>query len=178
MNRSPARTNEFCADYLRELVHYDPDTGDFTWRNRADRSSQWNGRYAGKIAGARSLSHNRHSIRVDGRCYYAHRLAWLYMTGVWPSGEIDHHDCNPSNNKWANLRHATSSQNNANTRTPRHNTSGYKGVSWVKTHNLWKAQIAVGRRTIFIGYYRTAEAGHAAYRAAAAEYYGEFGRTA
>lgn len=107
---------------LKELLSYDPDTGAFTWlvttSNRAP---------AGTRAG--SSSHEYVTIRVDKRRYPAHRLAWLYMTGGWPEAQIDHRDQDRSNNRWANLRGATLTENNRNTGTRRNNSTGYKGVS-------------------------------------------------
>ena len=92
------------------LLKYDPETGVFTWL--ADRAHN---ALAGCIAGSR-LSSGYCQIKVGGPLFYTHRLAFLYMTGRWPSAEIDHIDHNRGNNAWGNLREATRSQNLASRR--------------------------------------------------------------
>jgi hypothetical protein len=100
------------AERLRELLHYDPDTGDFTWRTARKRIP------AGAIAGTVERGFRRITIGGGrhGPRYSAHRLAWLYMTGAWPNGYLDHINRDPDDNRFANLRLATNSQNQANTR--------------------------------------------------------------
>lgn len=111
---------------LKEVLHYAPDTGVFTWvRTRGSVS-------AGDIAG--SYSEGRPIIVLFRKHHRASRLAWLYMTGVWPEHEVDHEDTNPANNRWGNLRSATSSQNKWNQGIRIDNQTGYKGVSY-DTHN-------------------------------------------
>ena len=95
---------------LRELLHYDCETGEFRWLKRASPSIQ-----PGDMAGTLDNQGYRR-ITIKGRHYRAHHLAWLYMRGNWCSLMIDHRDLDPSNNRWANLRRATGSQNNANSR--------------------------------------------------------------
>lgn len=157
------------AERLREVLSYDPDTGVFTWR--VDRGRKTSGIQAG------SLMHGYPSIMIDGRNYFSHRLAWLYTTGDWPPGQIDHHDMDKTNNRWVNLRIATRSQNGANRRALRVNTSGFKGVCWDSMTSNWKAQISVRGKNIHLGRYYTQQEAHAAYCRAAQEYFGEFART-
>src|SRR4051794_4935854 len=123
------------AERLREILSYDPETGLFT-RLQSPRTGQ---RYTGKQAGSIKPS-GYVKIRVDGRFYFAHRLAWTIMTGQNPPEAMDHIDCNPSNNRWSNLREATSSQNAANHRIRSNNSSGLKGVSFHKHSRLWNAR--------------------------------------
>lgn len=87
------------ADRLRELLKYDPITGLFTWRASPGRRIR-----VGTIAG--SFATKYVEIGVDGGCYRAHRLAWLYMTGAWPT-EVDHRNENKHDNRWTNLRDAS-----------------------------------------------------------------------
>jgi HNH endonuclease/AP2 domain len=115
-------------------------------------------------------------ITIKGRIYQAHQLAWLYMTGKWCSRVIDHRDGDPSNNRWANLRRATISQNNANRRIHRNNKCGFKGV--VRNHiGRWCAAIYKDGRRYHLGSFATPEEAHAAYVAAARKLFGEFART-
>lgn len=76
---------------------------------------------------------------VDRQFYKAHRLAFLYMEGSFPRSDVDHINREPSDNRWANLRRATRSENNRNTRLYRNNTSGMRGVSWDKSKQKWVA---------------------------------------
>src|SRR5262249_16415636 len=115
-------------------------------------------------------------IRIAQRMYREHQLAWFYMTGRWGRPTIDHRDGNAANNRWNNLRRATWSQNNANRRRPRHNTSGYKGVYFDRTSGNWRAHICKDWHTNYLGLFPTAEAAHAAYAAAARKHHGEFAR--
>lgn len=153
---------------LRRLLSYDPETGVFTWRRKMSSRA-----LEGDVAGG-AFARGYHGIRIYGRRYYAHRLAWLYVYGVWPSTQIDHIDRNPSNNCIANLRLATPSENSQNTRTPRDNQSGFKGVHWDKSRGKWLAFINLDKQFLNVGRFdciaeairarRTAEAAHHPYR--------------
>ena len=155
---------------LHEVLRYDPETGEFRWRQRVSKALQIDA-----VAGTVSTYYR--CIRIDGRTYTAHHLAWFYITGEWASGLIDHRDGNPTNNRWDNLRPATSSENSANRRRGRNNKSGFKGVFWCKRHGGWLARIQKDRRTRYLGRFATAEEAHEAYVAAARLLFGEFART-
>jgi len=129
---------------LKELLHYNPETGIFIW---LISKAKW--LKAGDIAGC-IRSDGYISIRSDGRSYYAHRLAWLYMEGRWPS-EIDHIDHDNTNNKWINLREVSHSENLRNRSMFKNNRSGVIGVCWNDCSNKWKAQIVVDGKTIHLG---------------------------
>ena len=147
------------AERLREILRYDPGTGQFACL--VTRSN--NGAKAGAIAGTRKTNGYVY-IQINHRMYLAHRLAWLYMTGEWPSREVDHEDTDPSNNRWSNLRLATSGENSQNQRRPgRRNTSGYLGVSYDKSRGKYAATIGLNGRTIHLGRHDTPEEAHAAY---------------
>lgn len=163
---------------LRDVLSYDPNTGVFCWLPRPEKASSdksWNTRFAGKKAGA--IVGRYIEIRIDGRRYLAHRLAWFYMTGEWPV-EIDHRDCNGFNNKWRNIRCASRGQNEANKRLSTRNTTGAKGVYRRADCNRFLAQVWVGGRTISLGLFSTFEDAVAARQAAAKRLHGEFARTA
>src|SRR5688572_649482 len=147
---------------LRELLHYDPETGLFTWRVRRERCQ------LGGVAGT-IYPDGYHYLWVDWGRYKAHRLAWFYMTGQWPKDEIDHIDCNRSNNAFANLREATGSQNHfrINGKRP------IRGVYLVRP-NRWRAMIGVRGKDIHLGYFDSAEEAQKVRRAADKKYFGEF----
>jgi HNH endonuclease/AP2 domain len=156
---------------LREILHYDPNTGKFRWRVRKKQ-----GQRVGGIAGCR-IQWSYWCIHLDGHSYRAHQLAWLYMEGEWGRPIIDHRDGNPLNNRWTNLRLSTCTNNAANRKRYRSNTSGYKGVSFHRRMRRWTAYISRGGRRYNLGSFATAEAAHEAYVAKARELFGEFART-
>jgi hypothetical protein len=164
--------------HLLSHVHYDPETGMFTRLARADRLKNWNARYAGQPAGWIEKGTQRRRISIDEVKYLDSVLAWFYMTGEWAPVEIDHHDTDPLNCRWGNLRLASRSQNIANQRLRRCNSSGFKGVTWQRRERKWYAKITVNYRQINLGLYDSAEAAHAAYIAAAEKHFGEFARAA
>lgn len=163
---------------LRELLDYEPETGMFKWRQtRCGRAM------AGNKAGNLRKDAKRDAlyyinIKIDDKTYLAHRLAWLHVYGVWPSCHIDHIDGDGTNNRFANLRAATQSENGRNTGRSKANSSGFKGVSWHKKTKKWTARIMVHGRSKSLGYFSTPEAAHNAYRAAAIDMHGEFARAA
>lgn len=156
---------------LREVLRYDPDTGEFCWAKTL--SSR---RLIGQKAGCLDKSTGYIRIRVDDKLYHAHRLAFKYMTGRWPVPQCDHIDLNKSNNKWVNLREATASQNLHNIKTFCTNTTGFKGVH--KRYGKFAARIDIGTRTVSLGIFETAEEAHQAYCAAAKSHFGDYARTA
>jgi len=166
------------ADQARELLDYDPETGVFKWRFRprstfkSERAwATWNTRFSGSAAGHHD-NKGYISIRVLGRLYRAHRLAWLYTYGVWPDIEIDHINRVKTDNRIANLRNATQSQNSANTGMYINNTTGFKGVS--RARKKFKAEITKNGVVMRLGHFSTPEEAHAAYCQAAEELHGEF----
>lgn len=150
--------SELTAERLRSLLHYNPETGEFTWLvSRAGNAK------AGYVAGFDNGDGYR-KVRVDSHPYQAHRLAWLYIHGSWPNGHIDHINGNPSDNRIANLREATNSQNLQNRyRASSNSKSRLLGVSFDPKRGKWAAQIEVDGRCRFLGRYESADAAHAAY---------------
>jgi hypothetical protein len=160
------------AERLRELLSYDAETG--TFKRKVSRS----GARANSTVGHNCAKDGYCRIRVDGRIYLAHRLAYLYAHGEWPKARLDHVNCVPLDNRIANLRLCDQSQNSANARRGSNNTSGFKGVTWDKKTKRWRAQITVNRRSIKLGRFPSPEDAHAAYVAAAEIHFGEFARAA
>ena len=142
-------------DRLRELAHYCPKTGQFT-HLQSDRRKK-----AGMPAG--SLRQDGYVyVMFDGKRALAHRFAWLYVTGEWPTQEIDHIDGNKANNAFANLRQVSRQANTENKRqAKRTSTTGLLGV--VKHRNRFVAAITHSGKRIYLGVFETAEAAHATY---------------
>jgi hypothetical protein len=140
-------------DRLREVLSYNPDTGVWIWIKKTSKKI-----LIGDIAGNVKDGKYR-QIKIDGFLYYAHVLAWLYMTGEWPKGEIDHKDNNGSkdDNRWCNLREATSSQNKFNTEKHRNNTSGMKNLSWDKSRCKWVVSFSIKGKQSFRKRYNNKE---------------------
>lgn len=146
---SSTRKSELTQDILKELIHYDPDTGIFNWKERDIRwfgnkqaHSRWNKRYtnteSGHILSIRNK--NYRYIRINYKAYLAHRLAFFYMTGEWPT-EIDHDDQDSLNNKWENLKEVSHQQNSKNRTLRINNKTGVNGVSFCNTTNKYIAHI-------------------------------------
>lgn len=161
------KTPKLSRSRLLQVLDYDPQTGIFRWKIS-------NGRRAvvGEIAGSVQVSGHIH-IGIDKRRYGAHRLAWLYVHGVWPSEQIDHKNCVPHDNRLNNLREATSQQNARNKPGWR---STPKGVLSRPCGKKWRARIRVDRRLISLGDFHTEEEAAAAYKVAAEKHFGEFAR--
>ena len=131
--RDPPHAPNLTSDRLRAVLDYDPETGIFRWR------VQRGGMRAGALAGC--AAPDGVLIAIDYRQHRAARLAFLYMTGAWPPAEIDFLDHDNLNNRWNNLRPATSAQNHAYQRTPRNSRTGIKGVWWDATVKRWAGQV-------------------------------------
>ena len=144
------------AEQLREVVDYDPATGEFRWKaNRKDRI----GRAVGRIQ-----SGGYRQILIGETRYMAHRLAWLYMTGAWPAHTVDHRNGIRDDNRWHNLRDATQGENCQNQRQAHANSkSGMLGASWHAPSRKWMATIKVNGKKYFLGRFTTREAAHQAY---------------
>lgn len=143
---------------LQAMLDYDRETGVFTWRT--DRSSNAK---AGDVAGY--LDRGRVKIRVGDKQLLAHRLAWLFVTGEWPTRHIDHFNGNPSDNKFKNLRdvsHAVNLQNQRRARSD--NRSGLLGVQIKK--GRFTAVIRIAGTAKFLGAFDSAEEAHEVYLAA------------
>lgn len=167
------RQKESAIDHARllEVLDYDPETGIFKWKVAISNFVKPGSR-AGRVRedGYRAISFGE-------RLYTAHRLAWFYVNGVWPADMLDHINRDRDDNRIANLRGATRGQNMQNRAVSSDNLSGLKGVQKGKW-NRWTARITVGGKRKRIGWFDTPEEAHAAYLAAAKQYFGEFARGA
>lgn len=163
--------NDITAARLRELLHYDPATGVFTRLVRSGNAP------AGARAGAISTGRGGYVfVRVDGRpSMTCHRLAVLYMTGLWPAGHVDHINGNRADNRWSNLRDVSRSVNVQNQRSAMstNRSTGVLGVVRLRSGNykpLIETRLPDGRRhRPNLGTFDTPEQAHAAYTKAKRE---------
>ncbi len=163
---------ELTLDRLKYLVRYDPVTGDFT------RLISTSGRAMAGTKCGDVDSKGYWRLRVDGRRYLAHRLAWFYMTGEWPNGEVDHENLKRIDNRWKNLRLADEFLNKRNTGAKKNNKVGFKGVSWHVCSKKWRSRIYLDGKEVNLGLFDTPEDANAAYMVAATARFGEFARAA
>lgn len=145
---------------LKNLLHYNPDTGVFTWLPSKGKGS---GMRKG-VAGTVNFKGYRY-IKVAGKSRFAHRLAWFYMTGRWPEDQLDHINGERDDNRWLNLREASNGQNMENIAGPHGKTiTGVLGVTFRRSR--YEARIQQGNRRFHVGTFKTKEAADAAYREA------------
>ena len=130
---------------LRQVLDYNPATGIFVWRLKLKHSKP-----IGSVAG--TLRGNYLQIGIDRRRYYAHRLAWFYVTGCWPTKQIDHINRSGLDNRIDNLRDVSASTNCRNTK--RTNSYG-QGVARNRGAT-WRAQIHINDKSVFLGNYLSA----------------------
>jgi hypothetical protein len=160
------------TERLHDILHYNPETGIFTWLKKPSLFSNV------KVGGVAGCVKPRGYVDVslDGITYPCHRLAWFYTTGMWPNHHIDHKNLNKSDNRLENLRQVTSAQNSWNTPVLSSNTSGLKGTRWYKASKKWGASIMTNGVNINLGTFECPAAAHFSYVVAADKYHGEFAR--
>lgn len=148
---------------VKQEVHYDENTGVFTWL----KTGKGRGK-VGEQVGNGYLYKGYQKVQLFGARYLAHRLAWFYVNGCWPENQIDHINGIRNDNRIANLREATNSENRQNNTIDRANTSGFVGVSFSKDRKKWQAQIEANGSRFFLGRFNSAEAAAHAYAEAKA----------
>jgi hypothetical protein len=149
------------------LYSYERRTGIFRWKQQRI----WKrpvGSEAGQFSGL--LGHRK--LYIDGKRYPAHWIAWLIVYGRLPKNELDHKNVNPSDNRIANLREATRSQNILNKPKRRDSTAPYKGIG--RHQNKWRPRIRVDGKTIYFGLFDDPKDAFAAYKKMAKKHYGGF----
>lgn len=151
-------TASLTQERLMSLVSYDAETGVITWRRN------------GRRAGWRHYGGYR-NVRVDGVTYAEHRLAWFYVHGQWPAADIDHINRVRDDNRLANLRPATRSENCQNQPVRSTNCSGVTGVYYHRCARKWVASISIDKKQRHLGVFDTAEQAAAARKSAEQQYY-------
>lgn len=157
-------------DELKRHLSYDPDTGMFV-RIASISPRVRVGEEPGTIR-----DDGYRCIRINSERYMAHRLAWLYVHGQWPANDIDHINGIRADNRIANLRCATRSENLCNQGKSKANKSGFKGVYWNKQRRKWQGELIVRGKRFYLGLYSDPAAAANAYAEAAAKHHGEFAR--
>jgi HNH endonuclease/AP2 domain len=157
------------AKDLSKVFSYDPETGVISRKINFRKYKSAVGVACGSKDGFGHLSVTHKGVRI-----LSHRLAFFLMTGDWPTGLIDHINGQPSDNRWSNLRECSKAENTRHQKVHKSNTSGYRGVSFVKSQNRWRAIICVNGKNIYLGQFRTIEEAVSARASGSAKYHGEF----
>lgn len=171
------------VETLRKLLDYDPETGVLTWKPRPVEmfasqaaANKFNAQWAGREALTAS---DKDGYKTGDLLYIfvrAHRVAWAIQTGAWPKAKIDHINGIPWDNRFANLREATSVQNAQNKRSKSGSTSAFLGVSWDRRTRRWRAGIKAFGKSISIGQFDSEQDAAKAYDAEAIKHHGVFAR--
>jgi hypothetical protein len=131
-------------EYLREIFNY--KDGEFYWKNHKYKALNNK-----KVGGINGMGY--HQLTINSKLYATHRLIFLFHYNFLPK-TIDHIDGNKLNNKIENLREATLSQNQQNTKKHKDNTSGVKGITWHKFNKRWQVQMTVNGKNKYFGAYK------------------------
>ena len=169
MPYKPLYTEPMSIDVLRRLLRYDPTTGEMFWKTRALSCfpnqalwKTWNARFAGKPAFSARCANGYRSGAVFGKTYRGHRVAMALHLGrlLRDDEHIDHVNGDRADNRAANMRLVTRTQNMRNSKRPSDNTSGHIGVTRYKTASGFGWQVRIGKT--HVGCFPTFEAAVAA----------------
>lgn len=143
------RKRDLTQTALRGVLRYNKATGVLTWLVRRSPIA-----VPGARAGSKHWTGYRY-ITVFRKSYPEHHLVWFFVTGVWPREFLDHRNRQRDDNRWANLREASSKQNNENSLVRSDSTSGVRGVSWCSTQSKWRAYIYHNKKQVNLGWFQT-----------------------
>lgn len=163
---------EITAEELRSRLQYDQDTGEMTWM----KPPKWHPDLLGKLAGRAAKSTAKkwyHVIQLNGKKYKRSRLSVLWMTGEFPSQMIDHINGNSLDDRWANLRCASSLENARNLKSTTKAANLPMGVRMLPSGRFC-SRITINKRLTTIGTFDTVEQAHCAYLTARRQHFGEF----
>lgn len=155
---------ELTQELVRSLFDYHED-GYLIWKINSAKAK------VGNRAGG--LDGKRYYIRIKRRNYLASRLIFFYHTGEWPKN-VDHKNHITTDDRFSNLRAATSAENNRNTSSRKNSSSQFLGVYWNKTLQKWHAQIRISKKLKHLGYFIEENKAALAYNREAVRYYKEF----
>lgn len=158
------------ADYLHRNLFHNPHTGELWWKIIYGRRQS--NRPAGNPDAKGYLL-----IRIFGRLYKTHRVVWCMKTGAWPARDVDHKNEIKFDNRYENLRLATTQQNGRNRRKQKNNLSGYKNVSRSGKSNRWYVRIGVKDKTHYFGSYSDPVAAAEVAKLASRKLFGEFAKS-
>jgi len=146
------------AELVRELLDYDPETGVFLHRTKRRGSKQ------GSVVGTKTANGYR-SVAIHKKQYLAHRVAWLYVHGEWPTGQIDHINGIRDDNRLCNLRDVPQNINMQNQRVAHKCKTSTRllGVYYEKKSGRWYSQIRIDGKSRHLGTFATDIEAHEAY---------------
>jgi HNH endonuclease len=153
-------------EYLKSILHYDPETGLFTWIKSIGGQSKI-GNQVGHFDKDGYLR-----IQINGKIYRSNRLAWLYVKGIWPENGLDHKNTIKTDNRIDNLREAKNDKQKFNTDAHKNNKIGSKGIR--KSGSKYQARITGPTGLYTIGSFKTLEEAEKAYAQEALKIHGEF----
>lgn len=163
----------FNSDYLKNIIDYDQNSGLFRWKCQDSAMPRIGPRSPLRKVG----THGKDGyirVSINGRQYAAHRLAWMFVTGEWPSLPMDHINRIRDDNRWGNLRLASPSQNSQNRGVQSNSKSGVKGVFYGRKDKCWIAEICINYKKTRIGTFQSKEEARDCYLLFSRELYGQF----
>lgn len=141
-------------DFKKEMW-LDEERGRFFWHKPGK------GRRPGLQVGAFDV-HGYGQINFKKQLYKEHRLVWLFITGEWPKGQIDHLNHDRRDNRFENLREVTNQENHFNRPLQKTNKSGVPGVWLDERMGKYRAFINVNGKRFELGFFEEKEAAIAA----------------
>lgn len=154
---------------ITDSLVYEPLTGKLFWRIKVGSRG-----FKGEVAGHYDKHHGYMNVQVKGRGYRSHRIAWYLYHGSWPKGQIDHINGCKTDNRIINLRDVTQNQNAFNKPRYKNSTSKFKGVSYRKDNNSWRAVIQKEGRQVSIGHFLCEKEAALAYNYEAEKLFGAY----